>query len=159
MLSFLLLSQIIGTGVWQTQVKSLREVYYIGFTFQRLLIRAYNCIRDPVFNHYLPTAEHRSSVFFSKSEDVMIMTTMVILAITVRGSSSDSSAFSFGCLHIKPVVLHSEGGKSHSFHIINHAWRSSSLFATGSAIHFRWKEFENPIKYSYARKNHVVPST
>ncbi|RVW77118.1 hypothetical protein CK203_047764 [Vitis vinifera] len=82
---FFLLPQIIGNVLWQTQVKSLRELYYIGFTLLRLLVRAYDCIRDPVFNHYFHKGDHnRSSVFFSKSEEVIIMAILVVLAITVH---------------------------------------------------------------------------
>ena len=82
---FFLLPQIIGNVLWQTQVKSLRELYYIGFTLLRLLVRAYDCIRDPVFNNYFHKGDHnRSSVFFSKSEEVIIMAILVVLAITVH---------------------------------------------------------------------------
>ncbi|KAK9266278.1 hypothetical protein L1049_001799 [Liquidambar formosana] len=82
---FFLLPQIIGNVIWQIQVKPLRKFYYIGFTILRLLARAYDYIRDPVFNPYFHDREiNTSSEFFSKSEDVVIMTTLAVLAIIVH---------------------------------------------------------------------------
>ena len=82
---FFLLPQIISNVLWQTQVKPLRELYYIGLTLLRLLVRAYDSIRDPVLSPYLHKGDNnRSSVFFSKSEDIIIMTILVVLAVTVH---------------------------------------------------------------------------
>ena len=81
---FFLLPQIIGNIIWKAQVKPLRKVYYIGFTALRLLLRAYDYVRDPVIGFYIHQSDfNQSSEFFSKSEDIVIMAILVVLAITV----------------------------------------------------------------------------
>ena len=81
---FFLLPQIIGNIIWKAQVKPLRKVYYIGFTALRLLLRAYDYVRDPVIGFYIHQSDfNQSSEFFSKSEGIVIMAILVVLAITV----------------------------------------------------------------------------
>ena len=80
-----LLPQIIGNIIWKkTQVKPLTEAYYIGFTALRLLIRAYDYVRDPVLRFYYHEKDIKPcSELFSKSEEIVIMAILVVLAITV----------------------------------------------------------------------------
>lgn len=83
---FFLLPQVIGNIMWQIDCKPLKELYFIGITFVRLLPHVYDYIRAPVPNPYF--ADEYEFVnpnmdFYSKFGDIAIPTTAVLLAAAV----------------------------------------------------------------------------
>lgn len=84
-----LLPQVIGNMLWQIEIKPLSKVYYIGFTVLRLLIRGYDCIREPIFSvYYHKYDSNTSSEFFSKYEGTVIMVIVTVLAIIVHAQQT-----------------------------------------------------------------------
>ncbi|KAL3528825.1 hypothetical protein ACH5RR_008147 [Cinchona calisaya] len=91
-----LLPQIMGNLVWQVQVKPLSKVYYIGFTILRFLLRAYDYLRDPVFDPYMHQNETSSSPeFFWRFEKIVITMIMLFLALIIHVQQSGCSICKF----------------------------------------------------------------
>ncbi|KAF7814328.1 DUF2921 family protein [Senna tora] len=83
---FFLLPQILGNLIWQMDSKPLRKLYFVGITLVRLLPHIYDYIRAPPPNPYI--SEDSEFVnpnldFYSKSVDIAIPLTAIILAIIV----------------------------------------------------------------------------
>ncbi|KAJ9190096.1 hypothetical protein P3X46_001328 [Hevea brasiliensis] len=83
---FFLLPQVIGNIMWQIDCKPLKELYFMGITFVRLLPHVYDYIRAPIPNPYF--ADEYEFVnpnvdFYSKFGDIAIPTTAILLAVAV----------------------------------------------------------------------------
>ncbi|KAF2297591.1 hypothetical protein GH714_000087 [Hevea brasiliensis] len=83
---FFLLPQVIGNIMWQIDCKPLKELYFMGITFVRLLPHVYDYIRAPIPNPYF--ADEYEFVnpnvdFYSKFGDIAIPSTAILLAVAV----------------------------------------------------------------------------
>ncbi|XP_061365074.1 uncharacterized protein LOC133308464 [Gastrolobium bilobum] len=83
---FFLFPQIIGNLIWHINCKPLRKLYFIGITLVRLLPHIYDYIRAPVPNPYFSVDSEfvdPNLDFYSKSGDIAIPVTAIILAFVV----------------------------------------------------------------------------
>lgn len=87
---FFLLPQIIGNFLWHNHTESLSRLYYIGFTLVRLLLRVYDCIRDPVIDAVFEDVDFgaMNAAFFTKICDIAVVVAMVVLAVIVHVQQS-----------------------------------------------------------------------
>ncbi|KDO80385.1 hypothetical protein CISIN_1g047582mg [Citrus sinensis] len=83
---FFLLPQIIGNFLWHNHTESLSRLYYIGFTLVRLLVRVYDCIRDPVIDAVFEDVDFgaMNAAFFTKICDIAVVVAMILLAVIVH---------------------------------------------------------------------------
>lgn len=82
-----LLPQMIGNWLWGVQGKPLRKLYYIGFTSIRLVLLAYDCVRDPIPNPINQSEEielqYLGFAFYDKLGNMIVSVLVVLLAVTV----------------------------------------------------------------------------
>ncbi|KAI4338185.1 hypothetical protein L6164_016529 [Bauhinia variegata] len=81
-----LLPQIVENSLWQSQVKPLRKLYYVGLTLLRLILYFYDYIRDPVSELYTGKRVFNQvdSDFWSISGIFNVPNIMIVLAIIVH---------------------------------------------------------------------------
>ncbi|KAK7354302.1 hypothetical protein VNO80_19761 [Phaseolus coccineus] len=62
-----LVPQALKKSVWQSKVKPLRKMYYVGLTLLRLILYSYDYIRDPILDPYSDNGDFNrtTSNFFS----------------------------------------------------------------------------------------------
>ncbi|RDX86637.1 hypothetical protein CR513_31997, partial [Mucuna pruriens] len=90
---FFLVPQALQKSVWQSKVKPLRKMYYVGLTLLRLIIYSYDYVRDPILAPYSDNGDfnRRSSNFFSMYgiTGTAIPIIMVLIATVVHIQQSD----------------------------------------------------------------------
>ncbi|KAM7258369.1 hypothetical protein ACFE04_014110 [Oxalis oulophora] len=77
---------LIENLVWHSNAESLSKFYYIGYTLVRVILRVYDCVRDPVANPEIEFIENRDSV--TTLGNIAVVVIMIILVIVVYNQQS-----------------------------------------------------------------------
>nr|KYP37947.1 hypothetical protein KK1_040838 [Cajanus cajan] len=89
---FFLIPQALQKSVWQSKVKPLRKMYYVGLTLLRLILYSYDYIRDPILEPYSDNGvfNRMSSNFFSIYGFVMVF---MLISVHIQQSRNIQKSF------------------------------------------------------------------
>ena len=94
-----LVPQALQKSVWQSKVKPLRKMYYVGLTLLRLILFSYDYIRDPILDPYSDNGEFNRmrSIFYPiygiTGAAVPIIMVLVATVVHIQQSSNIHKSF------------------------------------------------------------------
>ncbi|TKY73222.1 hypothetical protein E2542_SST01973 [Spatholobus suberectus] len=96
---FFLVPQALEKSVWQSKVKPLRKMYYVGLTLLRLILFSYDYNRDPILAPYSDNGDFNrmSSNFFSiygiNGTAVPIIMVLIATVVHIQQSCNIQKSF------------------------------------------------------------------